>query len=182
MKLTHKLRQRAISLHSTPQLKRQFSVSWRDQDHFISYLVRRHKVHKILDPTLPSYTLSQDLAADLSCLDADWKHRNDTTVYIDYLQALHTAPGNRQALVAHYYAFVLAHLAGGGIQIAHSARPVLPPWFLDQSMYYNNIPSPEPILLDLNGEADYWTPEQERRCIDELEIAFQFGMMMLNQA
>lgn len=184
MKFSQHLRERAISLHSTPQLNRQVSVSWRDQDHFTSYLVRRQKVHVVLDPIMrtPMESLADRLSEDLLSLDVDWRHRGDTTVYLEYLQALQTTPGNRHVLVAHYYAFVLAHLAGGGVQIARSARPVLPSWFLDESLYYNNIPSPGAIMDDINMEADYWTPRQMERCLDELEVAFRFGMLMLTQA
>jgi len=82
--------------------------------------------------------------------------------------------------VAHYYAFVLAHLVGGGTQVAASARPYLPPWFFTESQYFNDLPSPLPVYDAINDEAMYWTTDDEDLCLRELAVAFRVGRRMIS--
>jgi len=182
--LTSQLRQKSLELHTPAQLRGIVSKTWHSQRGFETYLIRRHQVHQLIDPVVKVDTrLSTKLQDDLSTLDLDWRHIPVQNTYAEYLQALHSAPGHRPALVAHYYGFVLAHLVGGGKHIAYSASPVLPSWFLPQSLYYGSV-SPHicgDILQHIDEEASYWSREQESMCIDELPIAFNFGMTSMRQ-
>lgn len=181
---TPQLREHTRQLHTSQQLQGYVNQRWLNQHHVVSYLVRRHHVHRVLDTVLDVDTgLRPRLEHDLTTLDIDWKHSTtQPPVYVDYLQSLAHAPGHRPAIIAHYYAFVLAHLVGGGRQIANSASPVLPPWFLDQSEYYApNTDRASEILTRIDEEAAYWSRDDDRMCLDEVSVAFRFGMTMLHQ-
>jgi len=177
------MRQQILELHSTPQLRREYRREWTDQAEFVSYLARRHAVHEVLDSTYPSIPgLSRYLAHDLSLLDIDWRHENASVLPSRFL------PSDRPRRVAHYYAFVLAHLVGGGHAIARSASPVLPPWFWDETVYYatgeygTHRPNRlgQTVLYEIDEEALYWTIEEENTCLDELRRAFVYGTTMIS--
>jgi hypothetical protein len=176
------LRSKALTLHGTSQLTKDFTKSWRDQEHFVQYLVRRQTMHRALDHVMAIDTgLLGHLQADLTSLDLDWRRRSVTdNLYADYVMKLDT----REKLVAHYYAFVLAHVAGGGPSIVRSAASVLPAWFIPNSWYFN-LRDREllttTIVQDINDETCYWTNEQAQTCLDELDKAFCFGLQIIHQ-
>lgn len=181
------MRQRILELHSTPQLRREYRREWTDQAEFVSYLARRHAAHEVLDGTYASIPgLSRYLAHDLSLLDIDWRHHQNNQNNQHVSTAL-VVP-DRPRRVAHYYAFVLAHLVGGGHAIARSASPVLPPWFWDETVYYatgeygTHRPNRlgQTILYEIDEEALYWTIEEENTCLDELRGAFVYGTTMIS--
>jgi len=182
--LTSQLRHKTLELHTPAQLNGIVTKTWHSQQAFETYLIRRHQVHQLLDTVVDvDTTLSTKLTDDLASLDLDWRHIPVHNTYAEYLQALLQAPGHRPALLAHYYGFVVAHLVGGGKHIGASASPVLPRWFLPQSSYYGPV-SPHisgDILQHIDDEAAYWSREDDRMCLDELQIAFNFGMTILRQ-
>lgn len=189
---TPKLRTKAMTLHTPSQLSGHFNKAWRDQDHFLQYLARRHQVHHILDAVIPVKTgLAPRLRGDLYSLDWKQPHPPVENAYVRYLSTLNAPArgdrGNtitRQKLIAHYYAFVLAHLAGGGLSIARSAASVVPAGYVENSWYYNVVHADvlaKSILQEINDEACYWTLEQEQVCLDELDAAFCFGLQIIHQ-
>ena len=183
---TPKMRSKALTLHDPSQLSGQFTKAWRDTDHFVQYLSRRHQIHRILDPVVTVNTgLSERLQGDLLSLDTEWKRHcvPADNQYANYLCTLDTQHA-RQKLIAHYYAFVLAHLVGGGQTIARSAASVVPAGYVENSWYYNLEDADllaKTIVRDIDDEAVYWTLDQEQTCLDELDTAFCFGLQIMHQ-
>ena len=131
-------------------------------------------MHVRLDDTYDlDLGLRQRLVNDMSLLHLDWRTLGGT-------EDRYLATACRPQKVAHYYAFVLAHLVGGGTQVAASARPYLPPWFFTESQYFNDLPSPLPVYDAINDEAMYWTTDDENLCLKELATAFQVGRRMIS--
>lgn len=183
--ITDKMKGRVMQLHSKQQLQHKVSKVWRSESHFTQYLVNRYGIHKQLDLVIPSkIDTTARLADDLQSLDIDWASTYNTeSLYKDYCQAL-VKDNFRPALIAHYYCFILAHIVGGGYSIAASAQEHLPAGWLVQSQYYN-ISDPgalrQSIVDDIHDEATYWTGKDEQHCLDEVEVAYRFAMLLLNQ-
>ena len=187
MSLSQCLKERVISIHSKQQLSNNYTKVWRDQDHFAGYLSSRRNVHALLDTVIPGVVdigLVHRLHTDLQSLDIDYMHVTPrTNLYTEYLAALHENRA-RGELVAHAYCYVGAHISGGGAQIASTASGVLPPWFLWQSEYFN-IPDRDSLRKDIiryiDQEATYMTPIEMVECVQEVDTAYRFATLLLNQ-
>lgn len=184
--ITDKMKGRVMQLHSKQQLNHKVTKTWRSGDHFTQYLANRYTVHTQLDPVIrvPSLDTTARLSYDLQSLDLDWAATYNTdSLYGDYCKAL-VKDNFRPALIAHYYCFILAHVVGGGLSIAQTARGQLPSGWLEQSKYYN-IPGSQglrqQIIDEIIGEATYWTDKEEQSCLEEVEVAYRFAMVLLNQ-
>jgi len=181
------MKERVIQIHTKQQLQNTFVKRWRDQEHFMKYLAQRQKIHNVLDPIIPGVMdigLTHRLHTDLQSLHIDYTHIIPTeNLYLEYLTALSQNKA-RGELVAHAYCFVLAHISGGGTQIASSAKGVLPPWFLQQSEYFN-IENRDKIRDDMirsiDQEATYMTPIEMVECVQEVDTAYRFISLLLNQ-
>lgn len=186
MNLIDKMKGRVMQLHSKQQLNHKVTKTWRSTDHFTQYLVNRYTVHTQLDPVIKVSGLDTTirLSHDLQSLDLDWAATyNRDSLYGDYCKAL-VKDNFRPALIAHYYSFILAHVVGGGLSIAKTASGELPSGWLDQSLYYN-IPGSrtlrQQIVDEIIGESTYWTEKDEQACLEEVDVAFRFAMLLLHQ-
>jgi hypothetical protein len=168
-----------IKLHTKEQLHKKYTVNWKDQSHFTTYLARRAEVHHLMEThystVLPSlFPCSHEIDIDIQSLDIDAPRRL-ISPYSEYITYLMRA-GEQEALFTHVYSFYMAQLNGGGKHIASTAP--LPSSFWTDSRYYAQRDT-----MDLQAFRDWltdttacWSPQQKLLSLREIPSTFDLTL------
>ena len=182
------MRQETMRLHSVAQKRGEFTTPNPSFPGYVRWIQHQRQIHHALKrfEVQPKVDLVEALDTELYFLElhATWCDTllpaTPSSAYAAYLDSLDDA-----RLGCHFYNVACAHLSGGNIYVATSAKSAVPNGWIETSDFFNvanTEPSREMATNLKEAFETYcqteWTSQQRETCLEETPRAFAYGTLL----
>lgn len=179
------MRQETMRLHTVAQKRGEFTTPNPSFTGYVRWIQHQRQLHHALKrfEVQPKIDLVETLDTELYFLElhATWCDTllpaTTSSPYATYLESLDDAH-----LGCHFYNIVCAHLAGGNIYVAQSAKAALPKGWIETSDFFN-VANTRDLATNLKEAFEtycqsQWTLQQRETCLGETPRAFAYGTLL----